>query len=266
MLYYLGAENEKVVLFIDIIGFGDLVKRNDGFIPYREPHDIALMFPIFYNDLISNRFSKDMQEARRTKFLWVSDSIIISTDIDNTNCLLNDLIYLQNQMYCAGMAFRGAICIGNLFHQDNVWGKPLVRAVDLEKDKCKSVYPRVIIFKDELARLPLNEHYLKYFEQNELNHDYFSWAPFSPNLDLMLSEDRAIIHSNLNRYVGMIITNFDESENNAHKDKWRWMARKLIDDISLRKSDIVTRLNNEAAKGYPNCILGNIEAELERII
>lgn len=266
MLYYLGAENEKVLLFIDVIGFSDIVKRNDGFKPFNEPHDIALMFPNFYNNLISTRFSKDMQEAHRKKFLWASDSIVISTALDNANCLLDDLIYLQNQMYCGGMAFRGVICIGNLFHQDNVWGEPLVRAVDLEKNKCISVYPRVIIHKDELEKLGLDENYLMYFEPNELDHDYFSWAPFTPNLDATLSKETATLHSTLNTYKKMIVTYFEESKKEDHKETWRWMARKLIDEISLRKSDIVTRLNNEASKGYPNCNLDAILADFERIL
>ncbi|MFZ3129862.1 MAG: hypothetical protein WA125_01865 [Desulfosporosinus sp.] len=264
MLYHLGTENKKVLLFIDIIGFGNLVRQNDGFNANDgKPHDIALMFPNFYNKLMSLRYSKECQESRNIKFLWASDTIVISTDVENANELIEDLIFLQNQLYSGEMAFRGCVCIGNLYHEDNVWGEPLVRAADIEKKKVR--YPRIIIANEELGQLPLSSEHLKYFEQDELNVEYASFMPFLPNIDRILLNKGAVVHSTINVYTKMVVQNYNDAPEKV-KYKWQWMAKDLIETLKKRKITIRERLEVEEQRGCVDCNLDTLLLELSGIL
>ena len=261
MLYHLGTEHRKVLLFFDIIGFSSLVERNDAFDANDgKPHDIALMFPVFYENMVNLRFSNDYQEERKIKFLWMSDSIVISTNVNNANILIEELIYLQNQFYCGEMAFRGAICIGNLFHQGNVWGEPLVRAAHLEKNKAQN--PRIIVSKDELIQLELPMRYLQYFEQDEKNTEFYSFDPFKPNIEMLLANETKIIHSTISVYKKMILNNYNTAPDYKDKSKWTWMAKKLVESIRVKEEDLRMRLNTESKHGKLKCNLDDYLTEL----
>lgn len=263
MLYHLGTENEKALLFIDIIGFSELVKNSDGFNANDgQPHEIALIFPVFYNS-IANHYSKEYQKKRDIKFLWASDTIVISTDIDNINTLIEDLIYLQNQFYCGSLAFRGVITIGNLYHEDNIWGEALVRASDIEKHKVK--YPRVIISKEEYSQLSISKQFQNYFVQDELNEDFLTFEVFNPNIDIILNKPELILHSTLNVYKQLIIENFNKAPSEV-KYRWRWMAGKLYTTIEESYTKILNRLKQEAEREFENCNLDKIINDLNAIM
>lgn len=263
MLYHLGTENKKVLLFIDIIGFSNLVKRNDKFdVNDGNPHEITLMFQDFYTSLAS-KYSAKYQEIHRIKFLWASDTIVISTDIENADELINDIIYLQNQFYTGGMAFRGCICIGNLYHQENIWGEPLVRAAEIEKEKVN--YPRVIISKDDFNKLSLSEDHKRYFEQDELNTEFVSFMPFLPNIDSALAKEANIVRSILHVYSNMIIENCNSAPNEV-RVKWKWMAKKLIETLNTKEDQIKERLTAKQQCGISNCDLDAVYADMNALL
>ena len=129
MKYHFETKPNQVVLYMDMLGFRNVIMENDG--NQKESKDIILDFPVL-KEIICDMF--DSEECK-INFLWMSDSFMLSTDIANINELLECMFSIQKDMLISGLPVRGAICIGNLNHTENIWGEALVRAVEIEEQK-----------------------------------------------------------------------------------------------------------------------------------
>jgi hypothetical protein len=263
MLYHLGTDDERVLLYVDIIGFSNLVRQNDKYdVNDGKTHDLTLIFPNFYHTVANQFYSHNIQEEKRIKFLWASDTIVLSAKTADANTIVKELITLQNLFYCGGMAFRGCICVGNLFHQDNIWGEPLIRAAEIEKSNV--IFPRVIISETDLNKIGLNQENINFFENDEKNPGFASFMPFRPNLKLILASHTAIIHSTLNVYTSMVYDNYILAPSDV-KYRWVWMARKLLEEIEMDRAAICKKLEEEKEAGHKNCNLFEIVDKLNSI-
>ncbi|MGL4606033.1 MAG: hypothetical protein ACRCU3_01005 [Eubacteriaceae bacterium] len=264
MLYHLGTESNKVLLFIDIIGFSELIKSSDGFnAKDGQPHGISLMMPSFYELITNTSYSKENQEMRNIKFLWASDTIVISTVISNIDILLEELINLQNQFYCVSMAFRGVITIGNLYHEDNIWGEALVRAAEIEKTKVE--FPCVIISKAEYSQLSISPRYKDYFLEDERNGDYLTFSVFKPNIDNIPKKNSSILHSRVHEYTKLVLENFEKAPEKM-KYRWQWMAKELVSVIDSEYKKIDCHFKKAEELGRQNCDLEKIKNTLIDIL
>lgn len=234
--HFLNLKDDQVVLFVDIIGFSNIVMKSQN-TEWEDKNIKGLMIhlPALYNILTSGDFSHQYQKQMGIKFLWVSDSIIISCDKANVNNMLITLHKLINQLYCTGFAIKGGISVGKLYHENNIWGVPMIKAVQLEK---QAVYPRVIISSDDFSKLDISDRYRSFFkliENDYLYYDYFA-SFFSEQVD-----HNKNISSYLNVYSTLIVDNFNECTENAHKEKWRWLARELGTTIQ-RHNDFINEM------------------------
>lgn len=142
--------SERLVAFIDILGFRDLLTRSI------ESEDVV--------DNLHNALKRIMELKKENEFnsyydyesgveiSTFSDSIVISYPIDYKGGLfliLTDLAHLQLDLAQQGVLIRGGITIGQLYHkEDIIYGPAFIEAYNLEHEK--AIYPRIIIEKDKL--------------------------------------------------------------------------------------------------------------------
>lgn len=138
--------SERIVAFIDILGFKNLVEQSVCSPAIAEKLHKSLQ--IIYeqkrdNENIEGIGLKDYGVEVTT----FSDSIVISYPINYEGGLffvLLDVIHLQLQLACQGILIRGGISIGPLYHNGEiVYGPAMNEAYMLESQY--AVVPRVII-------------------------------------------------------------------------------------------------------------------------
>lgn len=133
---------ERVIVFIDILGFREHIKEtmNDPnyFIRLRDTLN-------FISEL---KTINDKGEKRIGKEITVfSDSIVISYPAQYPGTvfwLLLDVVHIQLEMMRKGILIRGGLTVGKLCHNDNiVYGPAMVAAYELESKT--AIYPRVVV-------------------------------------------------------------------------------------------------------------------------
>ncbi|MBL0236598.1 MAG: hypothetical protein IPQ02_08330 [Saprospiraceae bacterium] len=156
---------DKIVAFIDVLGFSNLVYTDTTFL-ISKYFDYVL--GEFKNPLGRNKFSS----------LLISDSIVITANNNKENLatMVEILCLLQSKLMTEGILIRGAISFGGLYlnkSKNIIVGVGMINAYQLES---KAIYPRII-----LDRRLIN----CYFEGTssairDLSNSYFSFLLFTP--------------------------------------------------------------------------------------
>lgn len=233
--YNLGLKNDSLIVFMDIIGFSTLVEKNKNVTMHTKG---SLVNYVSIVEHIFDRYSEDYQKEKNIKFLFGSDSIFISTSIDNFECLIDEIKFICNLLFVCSLSFRGGIAIGPLHFERNVWGPAAVEAVKLEKIANN---PCIIIKKcivNKLVKANVVKYFKPiYFELNDCCKDeYMYFDFFSAEFDTL--KDVSLLPSAANVYMKAIKENYDESSTNHHKMKWRFLANELINAIQDRSNII----------------------------
>ena len=255
MNYNFDTKSDQVLIFADILGFSNLIKTYDGIginVDGEQEDDIILEFSSFadyLNEKINCCFSS-------LKYLWMSDSFAISSDLNNVDAVIECFFNIQHDMICSGMVLRGAICVGNLYHEDNIWGEALVRAVEIEKNKCE--YPRVLISDKDFKKLKISEKYNKYISKTDDKEEYWFIDPFEYEIEKILNgkDPNIVIWPSLNQTIKMIEHGMSNSDNEIHK-KWAWLANRMAVSLDKHKYKIDKMLIEEKsinAVGVDNCL------------
>ena len=174
MRFDFDTKPNQVVLYMDMLGFRNVVCEDDD--GTDELNVIKMNFQTLENS-ICELFGDD----ESVKFLWMSDSFMLSTDIPHINDLLWYMFEIQRDMLLAALPIRGAIYIGNLHHEKNIWGEALVHAVEIEETK--SVYPRILIRDADFIRLSVSAEYATYFKSDAEIPGYRYVEPISRYFD-----------------------------------------------------------------------------------
>lgn len=138
---YATSYEERVVAFVDILGFSAMVDNSSSNGEEYERIKSAL-------ETIQNvKNISDINDAKVTTF---SDSIIISYPAkarDPLFYILIDLIHLQLNLLQQGILVRGGIAKGKVRHvKEMVFGPAMISAYELESKY--AVYPRIIVEKE----------------------------------------------------------------------------------------------------------------------
>lgn len=217
-LLNLGACDNQVVLFADLLGFSQTV-LNNAETTMESKGGIVVNLPRIYNIIAGCDYSKDYQSKRCIKFNWVSDSIVITTTADNINAVLTELCKLINIFYCSGFSLRGAITYGKVYHEDNIWGPAFVKAVQYEK---RAMFPRVVIKTEDMKRFPISTEFFEFFKLTE-NPD-FMWFDYF-DYHLSIAEEKAKdISASLHVYSKFIADNICSAEDDKTIGKYIWLA------------------------------------------
>ena len=179
-------ESEKkykmsVVAFIDILGFTEMIKKSA-----ESPNEYAQIWSALR---VMKRWKKDhkKKDSKTISTTMFSDSIVISNSSDNImNALKNiieDVMYLQEDLLRHEILCRGGISIGKLYHSKNkMFGPAFLEAYRLESEAAK--YPRIILLKSAV------EHFIKNNNStdndsalfNDIQNDYLLFDKEPPDI------------------------------------------------------------------------------------
>lgn len=148
---------ERIVAFVDILGFKNLV--NESLYSSEAAERIYKALQLIYGRKQDNEADSFMgMQKYGVEVSVFSDSIVISYPLNYDGGLffiLLDVIHLQLELACLGILIRGGIAIGLLYHNGQiVYGPAMNQAYLLESRY--AVYPRII-----LCEQTINEGILK---------------------------------------------------------------------------------------------------------
>jgi hypothetical protein len=132
--------SERNVAFIDILGFGALVRRLGTEPALHANLHHALARIRHYKD---SSMQKDTVQSKLQVSVF-SDSIVISGPSDDLHSVIWSAIHLQCDLLALGILVRGGISRGRTAHaEDILYGEGMLDAYHLESKA--AIYPRIII-------------------------------------------------------------------------------------------------------------------------
>lgn len=147
---YVPIYQRRVLAFIDVLGWSDLVQKSVVQREELEKLNLAKNYLSFLSKASSSRkefFSKFKRSVPTiidaTHF---SDTLVISCPINSAATLsfISGIQQVCEGLLLSGRYTRGAIVVGELYHHDNIiFGPALIEAYRLEKNVAK--YPRIIV-------------------------------------------------------------------------------------------------------------------------
>lgn len=140
------AYEKRVVLFLDILGFKELIKKG---------REIELLDVLSIPQDLVGKYPFD--GSTKMEITAFSDSIVVSELVEsdfNIRRMVGYASYLFTKFLEKKILIRGGIALGNLHHKDGiVFGPALVEAYKLESEL--AFYPRIAV-TDEIARSTLS--------------------------------------------------------------------------------------------------------------
>lgn len=154
---------KRIVAFIDILGFKEIVRNSEinsskiellyTALNFLKNWEIPEKWDLKYIEIEEDAQKKNINNfdiRGKTNTTTFSDSIVVSVKVDNNvnemiSTLVSNLSYIGANLFEKGISFRGAITIGNIIHEENgiVFGQALIDAYQLETKSAK--YPRIIL-------------------------------------------------------------------------------------------------------------------------
>lgn len=267
MIFKTLTYERRLIAFIDILGFKDIVKQSEI-----DSSKIELIFSFLEflkdwekKDNWNLRFLEIEEDAQKkgvskfdlrnkTNTTAFSDSIVVSVKLDNNinemaSTLIVNLAYIGSVLLEKGIMFRGGLTIGNIIHKENgtVFGQGLIDAFMLETRSAK--YPRIILSDKLLNELnyPLEtkkfrypyHQYLERYDDGCLGFNQLifyavlkSWSEMTPDL----------LTQSLNKVRKFIVSGLDSSfEKPEVFEKYKWLKEQYNQLIILSDFDYTTK-------------------------
>jgi hypothetical protein len=217
---------------------------------------------------VYGEYSTDSKFSSR-RVTQFSDCVVVSYldgDFFGWMNIIGDVFRLQLSLIHYGFLIRGAVTVGDLFHNDDLcFGPALTEAAELEK---LAMYPRVIL-TDKFAPQSLLHNPTATFDlskgRNQNNMaakdldgmfyiDYFN--VISADFDTELDGVFEYIHD-----LKKLITDLgDASENNINlRLKYSWMRKKFDDMINSIWSDGEPKIHGQYVTGVYKDMCSNLE-------
>jgi hypothetical protein len=258
---------QRIVAFIDILGFKEIVKQSE-----HDTTKIELLYSVLdflkgweTSDKWDLKFVEIEEDAQKkgvvnfdirgkTNTTSFSDSIVVSVQVDDnvnemTSTLVVNLAYIGALLIEKGILFRGGLTIGNIVHNDNgtVFGQALIDAYQLETKSAK--YPRIIL-SDKLIRelnYPIETKrnrypYHQYIDRFEDGCIGFHQMIYYQVIESWTEMTSVKLISSLSNVRKTIIDGLDSSfENTDIFEKYRWLKEQYNNLIILRDFDFDTK-------------------------
>lgn len=162
---------ERVVAFIDILGFKNIIRESETDIKklatinrvlsYLKHHEDKKLWGIQLMEIEEDAQKKGVSNFNISKGIectCFSDSIVVSVLADDkfinniVSTLIAQLSSIGRILMIEGVLFRGGITIGKLIHENGVvMGQALIDAYELETNVAK--YPRIVLSDKLLGKL-----------------------------------------------------------------------------------------------------------------
>jgi len=257
----------RLIAFIDILGFKDIVKQSEA-----DTSKIELIYSVL-------SYLKDWEKTEKwdLKFIEIeesaqykgvsnfdirgktnttsfSDSIVVSLKVDNNvnemaSTLIVNLAYIGTVLLEKGILFRGGLTIGNIIHIDNgtVFGQGLIDAFMLETRSAK--FPRIVLSDKLLSQLnyPITtkrhrypyHQYLDRFEDGCVGFHQLIYYQVIENWTEMTPE---LLTESLRKVRKVIVDGLDSSfEKPEVFEKYYWLKEQYNKLIILSDFDFDTK-------------------------
>ncbi|MBW7843824.1 MAG: hypothetical protein H3C40_13970 [Ignavibacterium sp.] len=257
----------RLIAFIDILGFKDIVKQSEtdftkieliySVLEYLKDWEKTEKWDLKFLEIEEDAQKKGVSNfdlRGKTNTTSFSDSIVVSVQVDNNvnemvSTLIVNLAYIGTVLLEKGILFRGGLTIGNLIHIDNgtVFGQGLIDAYMLETRSAK--FPRIILSDKLLKELnyPLEtksnrypyHQYLDRFDDGCVGFHqliYYqvieSWTEMTPQL----------LTESLRKVRKVIVNGLDSSfEKPEVFEKYTWLKDQYNKLIILSDYDFETK-------------------------
>lgn len=277
---------KRIVAFIDILGFKDIVKDSES-----DPSKIELLYSALHFLKVwetSERWNLELVEIEedaqkrgvhnfdirgKTNSTSFSDSIVVSVKVDdniNEMCstLIVNLAFIGAVLLEKGILFRGGITIGNIVHRENgtVFGQALIDAYFLESKSAK--FPRIILSDKIIKELnyPIETKkdrypYHQYVDRFEDGCVGFHQMIYYQVIESWVEMTKEKLIDSLEKVRKVIISGLDKSFQNPEiYEKYKWLKdqyNKLIilkdfnhEDKSKENIKMKIRELNEGLSGH----------------
>lgn len=239
----------RVIAFIDILGFKEIVKQSEN-----DTSKIELLHSVLNylkdweeNDKWDLKLIEIEEDAQKkgvenfdirgkTNSTAFSDSIVVSVQVNNNvnemaSTLIVNLAYIGAVLLKKGILFRGGMTIGNIIHNENgtVFGQGLIDAFLLETKSAK--YPRIILSDKLIKELnyPLEAKSDRYPYHQYINRFDDGCVGFHQMIYYQATEcwvemSSERLRESLDEIRKFIINGLDQSfENPDIFDKYKWL-------------------------------------------
>jgi len=220
----------RVVCFIDILGFKEIIKETENSSKKLENTINAIKILLEYKDY-RDETTKFTQESKQiTQF---SDCIVISYLVEEKSQLFFTILEIQHMLIHLiqyGFLARGGISFGKLIHTNKIlMGPALIEAYELETKK--AIYPRVILpselitlsahFRQDIHTPKEEEEYIKQCLQKDDDEWYY--------IDFINISGELNTESDYPEYLVMIqniIKNGLKIKKDKIIEKYKWLSDK----------------------------------------
>ncbi len=257
----------RIIAFIDILGFKEIVKQSEknnskiqllfSVLEYLKDWETSEKWNLKYVEIEEDAQKKGLANfdiRGKTNSTSFSDSIVVSVKTDDnvnelTSTLIINLAYIGSILMEKGILFRGGITIGNIIHQENgtVFGQGLIDAYLLESKS--ALYPRIILSDKLLNELnyPLERkrdrypyhQYLYRYDDGCVGFHQMIYYQVMDNWTEMTINKMTISLDNIRK---VIIKGLDSSfENPEIYKKYLWLKEHYEKLIILSDYDLETR-------------------------
>ncbi len=260
----------RIVTFIDILGFKNLIYDSENDTNIRQVIFKALKFfkkwespdrwglkHIEIEEDAQYKGLPNFEIAKLTTCTCFSDSIVISVKINDLNIneifstLVANLADMGNYLMRNKILIRGAITIGNLYHNKNgiIFGSGLIEAYELESNN--AIYPRIILSQNLISKLkyPFSDKNNRYPYHQYIDRFEDGCVGFHQMIVLQVIQNSSIIsNDDLTNYLDIIrkriIEGLDSNfENRNIFSKYNWLRNQyskliIFDDLKQAIRDV----------------------------
>ena len=210
----------RVVAFIDILGFRNLVSRLDSDDSLHTKLHSALSHIKKFGRLAGNENTaqKDLEAS------VFSDCIVISSEVGNHASVTWTCVGLQAELLGLGILTRGGISIGKMVHKDDLlYGEGMIRAYDIESKA--AIYPRVVIDPELIDDFNSGHRamFLSHDSDGLWHTDPFAFGIMPPGSQALLEDawDPHLVF--LENFEKAIQSEINSSSDTGHIAKWGWL-------------------------------------------
>lgn len=259
--------DRRIIAFIDILGFREMVKESEydptrieflySILDYLKDWNISDKWDLKFVEIEEDAQKKGVHNfdiRGKTNSTSFSDSIVVSVKVDNninemTSTLVANLAYIGAILIEKGILFRGGLTIGNIIHTQTgtVFGQGLIDAYLLETKSAK--YPRIVL-SDKLIRelnYPLETKkkrypYHQYFDRFDDGCIGFHQMIYHQVTQSWIEMTNEKLISSLTNIRKVIINGLDSSfENPEIFQKYKWLKDQYNRLIILSDFDFDTK-------------------------
>ncbi|WP_156818883.1 hypothetical protein [Sphingomonas sp. Mn802worker] len=209
----------RVVAFLDVLGFSNLVEEADH---SEEPREIILTIIRTLRDTLARNPRVGFE------FTQFSDSIVISAGLNlyGINAVFSGCRMLATNLIQRGILLRGGIAVGNLTHTDDVlFGTGLLKAYGCD---ASGAPPRIALHStmkdavdDYSAMYGLSEQVIRdHYDLTPILDTFLDFAEFDPKPEpgkVDLIEPARVIAGHINASAS------NRELPASVRAKWRWM-------------------------------------------